>query len=285
MFSNQLIRNLCSTSDEGNLKLSRIDWKRIINANSEFTESSGTWRGNIHWGRYILKKIGKEKIAMDDEDLLELCCGTGYLFFSFKALLKNRSAYYSDISNSQLRAFSQRCQLANIPQPNMIECDISSLPFQDETFNLLFGNSFLHHLPDVGFYLSEFYRVLKTSGTLVAFHEPTTTSLFWERFPWSLIKKPDGVSLTDIWLIRPEIITKLLHEVGFTKVRIYPSRLLSSIFVEPFFHILKYLKIMPYTGLEAEMMKICDTLERSLFQSKFMEKYCPSIAIVAKKET
>lgn len=283
MFSNELIRKHATTSDENNLRLSKDDWTKITNANSAFTELPSAWRGSSHWGHYLLNKICNDKTYMNNSCSMELCCGTGYLFFSLRKLCDIKKACYVDISHSQLAAFMKRCHLNGIVQPDIRHCDIGSLPFQDNTFNLLFGNSFLHHLPDVGFYLSEFCRVLSSSGVFISFHEPTLTSFFWERFPMSLVKKRNGGSLTDIWIIKPSIITKLLHEAGFASVNIYPGRLISSLFVEPVFHVLRRMNLLHYTGIEAQLMQWCDSMERLALPYHFRIKYCPSIAIVAKK--
>lgn len=72
---------------------------------------------------------------------------------------------------------------------------------------------------DVGQYLREACRTLRPGGRFIAFHEPNISAPFLENFPLSLARDGDG-SLTDIWLIRPEVIRKLAVVAGFRRVTV-----------------------------------------------------------------
>ncbi|MCB9799796.1 MAG: class I SAM-dependent methyltransferase [Candidatus Omnitrophica bacterium] len=49
--------------------------------------------------------------------------------------------------------------------------DMSQLPFKNETFDLIFSHSVIHHCKDLAKLFSEFARVLKPGGRVVALHE------------------------------------------------------------------------------------------------------------------
>lgn len=49
--------------------------------------------------------------------------------------------------------------------------DMSVLPFRDNTFDLIFSHSVIHHCKDLSKLFSEFRRVLKPGGRVVALHE------------------------------------------------------------------------------------------------------------------
>ena len=49
----------------------------------------------------------------------------------------------------------------------------SSLPFEDESFDLVFGHAVLHHIPDLPRAFSEFERVLAPGGTVIFAGEPS----------------------------------------------------------------------------------------------------------------
>ncbi len=52
-------------------------------------------------------------------------------------------------------------------------CDAAALPFEDETFDLVFGHAVLHHLPELERSFAEFHRVLRPGGTLFFAGEPS----------------------------------------------------------------------------------------------------------------
>jgi SAM-dependent methyltransferase/uncharacterized protein YbaR (Trm112 family) len=52
-----------------------------------------------------------------------------------------------------------------------ITADMSALPFEDGTFDLIFSHSVIHHCKDLRKLFSEFRRVLKPGGRVVALHE------------------------------------------------------------------------------------------------------------------
>ncbi|MDP3920007.1 MAG: class I SAM-dependent methyltransferase [Candidatus Omnitrophota bacterium] len=49
--------------------------------------------------------------------------------------------------------------------------DMNNLPFGDETFDLIFSHSVIHHCKELGPLFGEFRRVLKPGGRVVAIHE------------------------------------------------------------------------------------------------------------------
>jgi len=111
--------------------------------------------------------------------------------------------------------------------------DAESLPYDDETFDLIIGHAFIHHLPVPGTAIAEMYRVLKPGGTLVLAGEPTEIGdkLSWivKNTTWRTfravtsvpglksIRKPSiiesGGSATD------EVLANLEHEVDLHTFR------------------------------------------------------------------
>src|SRR5919107_673627 len=54
-----------------------------------------------------------------------------------------------------------------------VAADAAELPFDDESFDLVFGHAVLHHLPALDRSFAEFHRVLKPGGTLFFAGEPS----------------------------------------------------------------------------------------------------------------
>lgn len=283
MFSNKLIRKLASSSDEHNLRLSENDWQLVLEANKSFSEEIELWKGNKVWGKYLLNKIGDNSTPLNFKDSLELCCGNGFLFFSFKDVFNlNDNSHFIDLSKSQTDAFVERCKTAGITLPDIICGDIGNLHFENDSLQMVYGNSFLHHLPDVGKYLREVNRVLKKGGRFIAFHEPTPTAVFFESFPRSIFRNLDTGSLTDIWVLRADVISRLLQDAGFRKIDIYPSNILFSFFITPLLLVLAKLGLS-YQGDWVPVAKsLMDKFDK-LIPNGLRMRFAPSIAIVATK--
>lgn len=282
MFNNPLIRSLATSSNEDALRLSEQDWPVVLNANRVFEEKPTDWKGGRAWGDYLLNKIsGRE--PLDFHSSLELCCGNGFLFFSFRDRANlQMGCHFIDLSEVQLRAFIRRCQQSGIPTARVLRGDIGKLPFADGCKRLVYGHSFLHHLPDVGCYLREVMRVLETGGCFIDFHEPTPTAPLLESFPRPLLRRVTTDSLTDIWLIKPEVIVRLLRSAGFSKAEVYPSNLLASFLVVPWQTLLAKLGQPHQSPTLVRLRLWCDKLDR-LLPPGVRRRYAPSIAIVAHK--
>jgi len=103
---------------------------------------------------------------------LEIGAGTGY--FGLNLLRAGTLAHYvaTDISPGMLevlRASAQRLGLA----AQTACCESASLPFEDDSFDIVFGHAVLHHLPDLGASLREFRRVLAPGGMIAFCGEPS----------------------------------------------------------------------------------------------------------------
>lgn len=283
MFSNRLIRELATSSDEQRLKLSEQDWHLVLEANKGFSEQPERWRGDTVWGRYLLNKVGDHRHGLNFRPCLEICSGNGFLFFSFCEIYDlNAGSFFVDLSKNQCNAFLERCKITGFPTPPIACGDIGFLPVESGSFQLVFGHSFLHHLPDVGRYLKEIHRVLKEGGQFIAFHEPGVTAPFWESFPRPLLRNVETGSLTDIWLIRPEVIRMLLEEAGFSKVEVFGSGLLANLLVTPFQVVLaKFGGPYLWNGF-VRLKTWCDRVERLIPQTVRL-KSAPSLAIYATK--
>ncbi len=60
--------------------------------------------------------------------------------------------------------------------------DAETIPYEDDTFDLVVGHAVLHHIPDVEQSLREVLRVLKPGGRFVFAGEPTTIGNFYARW-------------------------------------------------------------------------------------------------------
>jgi ubiquinone/menaquinone biosynthesis C-methylase UbiE len=103
---------------------------------------------------------------------LEIGAGTGY--FSLNLLQDGviGAATCTDISPGMLETLSANAAELGLEVETAV-CDAESLPFADESFDLVHGHAVLHHLPDLDRAFAEFWRVLAPGGTLFFAGEPS----------------------------------------------------------------------------------------------------------------
>lgn len=284
MFNNNLVRTLCTNSNEKCFQLSKEDWNKVLNANSEYSEDAETY-DEIFKSRNVIGKGLLNKVKMSDmsfSNSLELCCGSGYLYFVFEKIARyDKRSYFIDISAFQCEQFRKRIK-DDYLKNNIVVGDISKLAFADESLDTVYGHSFLHHLPDVPYYINEFKRVLKKNGTFILFHEPNITASFFQSFPISLYKNTQTDSLTDVWVFPPSVLAPLMEKIGFD-ISIYPAGIFSSILLNPLFIIMDKIKLtLRHQMIFVQLKSLVDKFDKIL-PAKVRLKYSPSVAYVCKK--
>jgi ubiquinone/menaquinone biosynthesis C-methylase UbiE len=103
---------------------------------------------------------------------LEIGAGTGYFSLNLMQDGVIRASTCTDISPGMLETLEGNAQQLGL-EVETAACDASSLPFDDESFDLLLGHAVLHHLPDLDRAFAEFHRVLAPGGTLFFAGEPS----------------------------------------------------------------------------------------------------------------
>lgn len=103
-------------------------------------------------------------------DVLEVGCGSGQLTTGL-AGLPFRHVHASDISHPFLQKTRQRVETQHPGKTTYWRCDANQLPFADNTFDQIVGNSVLHHFLDYRDVLRTCYRVLRPGGAAF-FFEP-----------------------------------------------------------------------------------------------------------------
>lgn len=98
--------------------------------------------------------------------VLEIGCGSGamwkYVAHRVPATWNLTLTDYSFGMATQARTNLE----ALISNLSFAQTDAQALPFPDQTFDGIFANHMLYHVPDIDRVLSEFHRVLKQGGTL-----------------------------------------------------------------------------------------------------------------------
>ena len=236
-----------------------------------------------YWRMMFNLKIRASKINVKEGDLiLDACCGQGFLGEYFSGL--GGKVIFCDLSPLQLNSLTHRFSEIE-KKAHTVLADLLDLPFPDNYFDYVVGNSFLHHLPNVPKGLNELKRVLKKDGVLILFHEPSEKANYWETFPLSIIKDTTyNTGYTDLWQFDTSKLDKLFIKCGFEKPQIIGSGLLSAIFLNWYFILMNKLGIQnaimikPALNLRLFFYRIEKPLRKIVKTNQF-----PSIFISTRK--
>lgn len=103
------------------------------------------------------------------ENVLELGCGIGYQSAFLSKISTNVMA--TDLEDENIDAHAPGMKKAkdlleqlDVKNVELQSCSAESLPFPDETFDMVYSSHVLEHIPDRTKALNEIYRVLKVGG-------------------------------------------------------------------------------------------------------------------------
>jgi SAM-dependent methyltransferase len=130
--------------------------------------------GEIGQGQVMgkLRKLLGSELDRGYDRSLEIGAGTGY--FSLNLLQSGvvSEATCTDISPGMVATLARNAQRLGL-QVKTARADAESLPFSDESFDLVLGHAVLHHLPNLRRAFAEFHRVLRPGGRIVFAGEPS----------------------------------------------------------------------------------------------------------------
>jgi SAM-dependent methyltransferase len=201
-------------------------------------------------GKFV-KALG-EWPAEPFADALEIGSGTGYFSLNLVQLGAIDHLVATDISAGMLSTLATTAGRLGIAVDTKVT-DAERLPFDDESFDLVFGHAVLHHVPDLNTALAEFRRVLRPGGALVFCGEPSRygdllaavpkrgaqlAAPLWRFAIGAAARKPeeeecDGHELepeVDVHAFAPARLRGLLGGAGFEGVRISGEELLANVY-------------------------------------------------------
>ncbi len=158
-----------------------LDTERIRDANIRYHDAAAhgydsKWAidfGEIGAGQ-VLGKLSKALGRQPGHyaRALEIGAGTGYFSLNLARQGVIGHAVATDISPGMLERLAQTAKELGVDVDTR-QADAESLPFPDESFDLVLGHAVLHHLPGLDRALAEFHRVLAPGGTLAFMGEPS----------------------------------------------------------------------------------------------------------------
>jgi ubiquinone/menaquinone biosynthesis C-methylase UbiE len=126
-------------------------------------------------------------------DGLEIGSGTGYFSLNLVQLGVVERLTATDISPGMLKRLASTAEGLGL-DVETVETEAETLPFEDESFDLVFGHAVLHHIPDLARAFAEFRRVLRPGGAIAFAGEP---SRYGDRL--AALPKRAGLLLAPAW--------------------------------------------------------------------------------------
>ncbi len=191
---------------------------------------------------------------------LEIGAGTGYFSLNLARAGVFDEVCATDISPGMLDTLKKNAEEIDV-EIDTVCCEAESLPFDDGSFDLIFGHAVLHHLPDLRHAFDEFWRVLEPGGTLIFCGEPTASGdrlatipkgagqvLGWAwRAALGATKRTDGDGpdqknekdssvaaelerQVDVHAFKPSDLSTIPRSTGFEQVRVSGEELLANAF-------------------------------------------------------
>jgi ubiquinone/menaquinone biosynthesis C-methylase UbiE len=106
-------------------------------------------------------------------DALEIGSGTGYFSLNLVQLGTIERLTATDISPGMLERLGATAESLGLSGVTTVVTEAETLPFEDESFDLVCGHAVLHHIPDLDRAFAEFRRVLRPGGVVAFAGEPS----------------------------------------------------------------------------------------------------------------
>jgi demethylmenaquinone methyltransferase/2-methoxy-6-polyprenyl-1,4-benzoquinol methylase len=154
------------------------------------------------------------------EKVLEVAVGPGLTLVELaKNAGRDTKVYGVDLSTRMLQLANKKMHQAGFTNMDLREADCRELPFEENTFDVLYNGYMLDLIPlaDLGLVVAEFKRVLKPGGRLIllnmskADEKNTRQETLYTRLPASFV-------LYFFGMCRPVLMEGLVKDAGFTQV-------------------------------------------------------------------
>jgi ubiquinone/menaquinone biosynthesis C-methylase UbiE len=244
-----------------------------------------------------LERAGFPSAVLDGLSVLEVCAGTGFLTFHLLSRCSPITLTVNDISALEMSAAQKLMQEKHpAAKINWVLGDMHTVNFEQK-FDVIIGNSFIHHFYNVPHVLTRFQELLNPGGIFITLHEPTPMSTVVESakiLAWPLAvfapalinnlaraRYKGDPSTTDLWMFEPAKLRRVALQSGFKSVDIHSWGLLRPIMVQR--HSLHTSKEKP-TLNESQLQVFSNAIKIDSTLNRFLPNRCfGSMTIVCKK--
>lgn len=204
--------------------------------------------------RQVRLKLSKALGGLGDRSFghgLEIGAGTGYFSLNLLQLGTIERLTATDISPGMLSRLSATAAALGL-EAETVATEAERLPFEDGSFDIVFGHAVLHHIPDLERAFAEFRRVLRPGGVVAFCGEPSRygdrlaaapkraallAAPAWRRAIGAArrgvpeAERSNGHALeseVDVHAFAPADLRRLLREAGFEQRRVGGEELLAN---------------------------------------------------------
>jgi ubiquinone/menaquinone biosynthesis C-methylase UbiE len=185
---------------------------------------------------------------------LEIGSGTGYFSLNLARAGLIGELVATDISQGMLDELSRSARRLGVSVETVCT-ESERLPFEDDSFDLVFGHAVLHHLPDLHASFREFRRVLRPGGRIAFCGEPSfhgdrlaavpkraalALAPYWRRLLGAgrrveSFGEAEAVEhglehVVDVHAFTPEQLARLAEGAGFEGIRVSGEELVAGWF-------------------------------------------------------
>lgn len=137
-----------------------------------WNQSSPGWKKWDKLTMDFLKPVGEEIIRKltphGDDYVLDIATGTGEPGLTIATMLNNGKVIMTDLAEGMLEVARENAAQRGIKNIETVVCDVSELPFQDNTFDVISCRMGFMFFPDMLMAATEMIRVLKPGGRIAA---------------------------------------------------------------------------------------------------------------------
>lgn len=195
-----------------------------------------------------LKNLGYFDIEWQKKRVLDICCGTGFLSYH---LLKQNTLGSLTLLDISLAEVVQAKELITHQQNScphhFLVSDALQMGLEPGQFDIVIGNSFLHHFHNLPDAIQSIRAWLKPGGIFITLHEPTPSAVPLESGRMNLWLRyilfgrqaleahryagSEMLGAADVWMFDPKILQTMFRDAGFTNIRTQKQRILRSLIV------------------------------------------------------
>jgi ubiquinone/menaquinone biosynthesis C-methylase UbiE len=189
--------------------------------------SSG-WRKWDDFTMEFLKPFGDEIIRMIDpkegETILDVASGTGEPGLTISEMVGDGKVVITDLAEGMLEVARDNAMRRGDSNIEIIACDVTELPFEDNSFDAISCRMGFMFFPDMELAAKEMYRVLKPGGRIAAAVWGAPEKNFWVTSIMSVISKnlqvrpPEPGAPGMFRCAKSGLLAGILEHAGFTDI-------------------------------------------------------------------
>jgi ubiquinone/menaquinone biosynthesis C-methylase UbiE len=158
-----------------------------------WNKSSPGWKKWDDLAMDFLKPFANEIIQQlrlkDTDVVLDVAAGTGEPGLTIASFVKNGKVIITDLADDMLVIAHENAQKTGLKNVEFSVCDVSELPFEDNTFDAISCRMGFMFFPDMLLAVKEMARVLKPGGRIAASVWTGPDKNFWFSCVMSVVKR------------------------------------------------------------------------------------------------